>query len=124
MARKPIKLRTLWQRTPQTVKIIGYCGTVFGAIYAFSQAAPVAEPYLPAHHGWVRGVFSDELAPLKMAQTQQAVAIDRFLLYQLQESLNKARSDPAANTSPVVKERVKQLEEQIKDTETRVKNAK
>ena len=53
-----------WSRTPKIVKYIGYVGTVAGTIYALSQAAPVAEPFAPAHHAWVKEFVHESTDPL------------------------------------------------------------
>ena len=129
MARKPKpkslsqKLTSGWAQTPQSVKMIGYIGTVAGAIYAMSQAAPVAEPYVPAWHEWVREHVSNEINPLKLAQNQQAIGMDRFLLYNLKKDLAAAHSDPAAVNSPTAQERINDLKRQQQETEDRIQKA-
>ena len=64
--------------------------------------------------------MGDILAPVLRTQNTQALSIDRFLLYQQSEALAKAKADPAANSSAVVQERVKELEAIAKDTQLRI----
>lgn len=74
------------------------------------------EPIMPAWHSWVR----TQLVPVLLAQTSQSQSIDRFLLYQLQETLSKTQADPAAKTSPVVQSRIQDLQDQIRATQARI----
>jgi hypothetical protein len=122
MARKPRRL-SIWSRTPQSVKIVGYIGTIAGAIYAMSQAAPVAEPYIPAWHEWVREHVNSEINPLRLTQNQQAIGMDRFLLYNLKKDIDAAHKDPAAVTSPTAQERIEDLKRQQQETEERIRKA-
>lgn len=77
------------------------------------------EPGFPAFHYWVR----DQLTPLHLVQSSQAVAIDRFLLYQQTEALAKAEADPGVANSPIVKERIDNLKMQIDETKARIRKA-
>ena len=63
-----------WRRTPQAIKYIGYVGTVAGAVYAISQAAPVAEPFAPAHHAWVREILHEDTEPLLQRVVEMQIA--------------------------------------------------
>lgn len=106
-------------------------GVLASCIIYSSQAWTKLEPYTWPTSGWVRSHIHDQIDsfklketdPIKVAQAQQSVAIDRFLLYQLQDTLDKARRDPAAQTSPIVQQRVKDLERQIMDTQIRLSKA-
>lgn len=95
----------------------GAIAAVAGAITAANSAWPIIDPAIPALHYWV----NSQIAPILMVQNTQANAIDRYLLYQQMEALDKAKADSAAATSPIVKERIKDLESQIQDTEARVR---
>ncbi|MDE2103168.1 MAG: hypothetical protein KGL39_38335 [Patescibacteria group bacterium] len=85
----------------------------YGMVMAFVDSA------IPALHYWV----DKRLAPVLLAQNTQAVAIDRFILYQQTEALAKAEADPGAAASPIVKERIKNLSEQIAETKARIRKA-
>lgn len=123
---KPLTIATrahgaLWS-TPTRKSITSALGGLVllgGAVKAAAEIWPYVEPIAPAHHAWVR----DELAPIMMVQNTQAVSIDRFLLYQTQKELEATKADPGARTSPVVQDRIKSLEQQVKDTATRIHKA-
>lgn len=89
---------------------------ISGAIVAIPPAYSVLEPGLPASHYFVRG----QIAPLRLAMDQQAAAIDRQTLFQLNENLARAQTDPAASTSPVVKERIEEIKRHIEETTARI----
>jgi len=78
LAKKPVmspglltRVGHAWSRTPEFVKWIGYGGTIFGAIFAFSQAVPVAEPLFPAHRAYVREVAEPVLQRVIVVQLAQ-----------------------------------------------------
>lgn len=106
------------------LKMIGYCGSGLGALCGgyiwLGGPIPTTEhrtkELLQAEVVALRG----ELTPLKIAQNTQAKSLDRFLLFQQQELLEKAKADPAASTSPTVQRRIRELEQQIQDTERRI----
>lgn len=105
------------------VTIAGGVGVIATAIVSTTNAWPRVEPYTFATSGYVREHVRSSTDPIRVVQSQQSVAIDRFILYQLQESLDKAKKDPAAATSQIVRDRIEQLEDQIKKTEERVRKA-
>lgn len=112
-----IMLALFWGTTLKkvitTITTVALCITATGAAWAVLELpVPASKVYV---HEYVK--------PVQMTQAQQAVAIDRFLLFQLQDSLDKARHDPAAATSPVVQERIRELQEQIQQTSARIRKA-
>jgi len=77
------------------------------------------EPQTPATHSWVRAWGQ----PIILTQNAQAVAIDRFLLFQQQQALDKALKDPGAGSSPIVNRQIENLKDQINDTKNRISNS-
>ena len=127
MARRPRRVPppTLMQRAIALVrrhplKTIAACVVFLGGIPTaaggYSMLMAWADPAIPALHYWVLG----QLEPLIKVQNTQAVGLDRFLLYQQQNALASAKSDPASKTSPIVQERIKDLESQARDTQARI----
>ena len=103
------------------LKYISLSVTIFlGLPTAAASYNNYIEPNVPAFRYWVR----DQLQPLLLVQNTQARSIDRFLLYQQQEALVKAQTDPAAKSSPVVQERIRDLQQQVQDTEARISKTK
>jgi len=90
-----------------------------GSVTATAAAWATLDLPVPASRIYVH----EYVKPVQFTQAQQAVAIDRFLLYQLQESLDKAKRDPAANTSPVVQERIRELDIQVRETSERIRKS-
>jgi hypothetical protein len=122
--KRPPPAPPLFQRAVGAVKrnpfkSIAVAVTVLGALPTAVAGVEIFDPIIPALHYYVR----EQLEPLLLVQNTQARSIDRFLLYQQSEALAKAKIDPAARTSPVVQERVKDLEQQVQDTETRIKKS-
>lgn len=102
------------------------CGTLIviaGAITGTNVAWPSVEPGVPTWRGWVREHVHVVMEPVVLAQNQQAVAIDRYLQYQQQESLERALKDPAAQSSPIVRERIEELKRQLQETTERIRKA-
>ena len=115
----------LW-RTPMRKSITLLAATiaaVTGAITGVNAALPIIEPYRFPMWMTVVEHVEHRLAPVMMVQNTQAIAIDRFLLYQTQKELDQTKKDPAAKTSPVVQERIKSLDQQAKDTAERIHKA-
>ena len=113
--RNPIKANTaflLW------LAAIGGTYTQWDNITAAFWAT--ADHVLWATPSQARQIARDLITPIVVVQNTQAVAIDRFILFQQQDALSKAKSDPAASLSPIVQDKVKELESQIKDTEARI----
>jgi hypothetical protein len=100
-------------------KSIAVAVTVLGALPTAVAGVEIFDPIIPALHYYVR----EQLEPLLLVQNTQARSIDRFLLYQQTEALSKAKADPAARASPVVQERIKDLEDQARETESRIKKS-
>jgi len=98
--------------------VLLFLGAIPAAVAGYSTASKVIDPALPALHYWV----SAQLAPLRMVQNSQALAIDRFLLWQQQQALEKAQSDPAAKNSPTAQDRIRDLKDEILNTQQRIKN--
>ncbi len=122
--RRPRKL-TLIERTVAMIKrnpvktataLFLFFGAIPGGIAGASYVGAAAEPWWFASHDWVR----EWGAPILKVQNTQAVGIDRFLLFQQQNALANAKADPAAKTSPIVQEKIKNLESQSKDTQARI----
>jgi hypothetical protein len=90
---------------------------IFGGLPSAVAGANYLDPIVPAFHYYVL----EKLAPILLVQNTQARSIDRFLLYSQQKDLAAVQSDPASKTSPVVKDRIKELQEQIQETEARIK---
>lgn len=101
------------------ITIIVVLGGVPTAAAGYGMIVSFMEPGIPAFHYWVR----DQLTPIYLVQNTQATAIDRFLLYQQQRDLAVALADPAAKTSPIVQATIKNLQQQVKDTEERINRA-
>ncbi len=123
MAKRPRK-SSIIQRSIATAKrnpykAIALAVAIFGGLPTAVAGFELFDPIIPALHYYVR----EQLQPILMVQNTQARSIDRFLLYQQSEALAKAKSDPAAKSSPVVKERVQDLEQQVQDTEARIKKS-
>jgi ElaB/YqjD/DUF883 family membrane-anchored ribosome-binding protein len=126
VAKKPVKKasESLVNRAMGAVKrnpfkSIAVAVTVLGALPTAVAGVEIFDPFTPALHYWVR----DQLEPLLLVQNTQARSIDRFLLYQQTEALSKAKADPAARSSPVVQERIKDLQDQANETEERIKKS-
>ncbi len=127
MPKKPIKLSlsrraiNLVKRNPlkSATAVLAFFAVVPGGLAGATYIRSTSEPLLIAQRYWVR----EQLAPLLMVQNSQATAIDRFLLYQQQEALAKAKADPAVKISPTAQDRVRDLENQVRDTENRIKKA-
>lgn len=104
----------------ENIKTIGACvsgGTaVCGGYIYFDGPVPASKHY-------VLELMRGELVPIKQVQNTQARSLDKFLLFQQQEALAKAKADPAASTSPVVQERVRELEQLVHETESRIKSS-
>ena len=99
------------------VKLISSCVTGVVAVCSgyvyFDGPIPVSKHYVEEH-------LDKRLTPIILVQNTQTKSIDRFLLFQLQEALRRAKTDPAAATSPVIQEHIRDLESQVRDTETRI----
>jgi len=89
--------------------VVVVLGGLQAASDGFTFVAKTAEQIAPATHEWVR-----------VAMEPLSHSIDRFLLFQQQQALEKALKDPAIATSPNAKERVEQLQLNIEDTKQRV----
>ena len=74
------------------------------------------EPWWYVSHSYLR----EWGEPIIKTQNTQAVGIDRFLLFQQQNALANAKADPAVRTSPIVQERIQNLESQEKETKLRI----
>lgn len=99
-----------------TTTVLAMLAAVPGGVAGLGYVRDTSEPGWVALHYWVR----EQLAPIIKIQETQAVGIDRFLLFQQEQALSKAREDPGARTSPIVKERVDTLERQIRNTRARI----
>ena len=98
------------------VKSITAAVILLGGLPSAVAGANYLDPIIPAFHYWVL----QQLEPLLKVQNTQAVGLDRFLLYQQQNALANAKADSASKTSPIVQERVKELESQSRDTQARI----
>lgn len=112
------RIWTLIKRHPgkAVLTAVVFLGGIPTAAGGYSMLSLWAEPVLPALHYWVLG----QLEPILKVQNTQAVGLDRFLLYQQQNALATAKIDPASKTSPIVQERIKELEAQARDTQARI----
>lgn len=99
--------------------VVLFFGGIPTAAAGYSMMVSFIDPMWPASHGWVR----EWGAPILQVQNTQALSIDRFLLYQQSEALAKAQADPAFKTSPIVQERIKDLNGQVQDTQRRIEKA-
>lgn len=108
--------RTIGSIKRNPVKAITAAVVIFGGIPSAVAGANYLDPILPAFHYWVL----QQLEPLLKVQNTQAVGLDRFLLYQQQNALANAKADSASKTSPIVQDRVKELESQSRDTQARI----
>ena len=108
--------RAIFSIKRNPVKAISVAVIIFGGIPSAVAGANYLDPIIPAFHYWVM----QQLEPLLKVQNTQAVGLDRFLLYQQQNALANAKADTASKTSPIVQERVKELEAQSRDTQARI----
>ena len=74
---------------------------------------------VPASQRFVQHV----LTPVELAQNEQRAAIDQLLLFQLYQQLDLASKDPAAATSPIVQQRIREIQQQIADTQARINSS-
>jgi hypothetical protein len=74
------------------------------------------EPIVPASHNWVREWGN----PIILTQNNLATAIDHRLLYEQQKDLEEVKKDPGVATSPVVQQKIKDLEEDVHATQSRI----
>jgi hypothetical protein len=64
--------------------------------------------------------FKKDLRPILLTQSQQNVSIDQILLLELYRQLNDAQKDPAAGTSPIVQQRIRDIQAEITKTQDRI----
>lgn len=83
----------------------------------------VVEPAIPVWRAYMRDHVAEELKPIVLVQSTQAVSIDRFLLYQTQKHLEAVEADPALKTSTNLQNVARELERQIAEIECRIKKA-
>ena len=95
------------------ITLVVTIGAIGGAIKTTAEAWPLVRPVTPVLHYQFQRVID-----------KQAVAMDRFLLWQQQEALEKVRRDPAAATSPTVQETIRSLDQQVRATEERLRRAR
>lgn len=118
MARKTLYRRTTarWTassfRTKTILTLTAIVVGITGAITGIAASAQIIEPY------WY--VSQREF---RLVVDKQALAIDRQTLFQLQEYLDRARKDPAAATSAIVRDRIRELEQQIEQTGARIRRS-
>lgn len=112
------RLIALVRRHP--LKTVAACVVFLGGIPTaaggYSMLMAWAEPAIPALHYWVLG----QLEPIIKIQNTQSIGFDRFLLYQQQNALAAAKNDSASKTSPIVQDRIRELESQARDTQARI----
>ena len=112
------RLIALVRRHP--LKTVAACVVFLGGIPTaaggYSMLMAWADPAIPVWRAYMR----EQLEPIIKIQNTQAVGIDRFILYQQQNALAAAKSDSASKTSPIVQERIRELESQAKDTQARI----
>ena len=115
------RLVALIKRHPWKIvmAVILFFGAIPAAAGGYNIMIGLVEPYWIASHEWSRELIK----PIMVVQNTQAVGMDRFLLYSQQEALAKAKADPAARTSPIVQERIRDLEAQVQDTQDRIAKA-
>jgi hypothetical protein len=110
----------MFQPFADNIKMIGSC---ISGVAAICGGYIYFDGPIPASKHYVLELVSGQLAPIRSAQNTQAKALDKFLLFQQQEALAKAKADPAAATSPTVQERIRELEQLVRDTERRISNS-
>lgn len=96
--------------------VLALFGGIPAATAGYRITTDALKPWKPAFETWVEL----RLKPIEVAQTQQGNSLDRFLLFQQQQALDKALGDPAIKTSPNAKQRVQELQLNIEDTKDRV----
>jgi hypothetical protein len=67
-----------------------------------------------------RGYLHEWGAPIILTQNTLATAIDHNLLYQQQKDLEEVKKDPAAASSPTVRNKIKELESEVQSTSARI----
>lgn len=115
----------LIKRNPITsiAAIVGIFAGIPGAVAGYNYGLDLIEPAAPALHHWVRAHVAEVTSPIVTVQKEQAVAIDRFLLYRSKQDLKDLQSDPALKSSPKLKEDESELQQQIDETKARIKKA-
>jgi len=101
-----------WNRLSRIGKFAGILGSIFGAIVTGAAAWPIIEPIWYVSRGELRQIMD-----------RQAVAQDRQSVIILKGQLDTAKKDPGANSSPIVKERITDIEKDLRDAMGRVQRA-
>lgn len=97
--------------------------SICGMVVAVPPAGLIIEPFAPASAGYVRTYVAGAIKPLEVAQNSTNVAVERLIKVQLEGYLDAAKKDPGAQTSPIVREKIQELQSQIDDTNARINAA-
>jgi len=92
-----------------------------GAVGAWPSIAAAWHTAHPALYYEIEEVVDKRLQPVRDVQANTTLSVDRLLKFWIEQSLAAAKADPGAATSPIVKERIKQLEEQYQATDARIR---
>lgn len=101
-----------WKRLSRLGKLAGVIAAISGAIVSVAAAWPIVEPLWYVSRGELRQIMD-----------RQATAQDRQSIIILKGQLNDAMRDPGASNSPIVKERIKDIEKDLREAVERVTKA-
>jgi len=96
-----------------TRKTITSIVTTLTALCAFVVAVPPAWSALGLWTPASREYVDHKVRPVEWRMAQTAAAVYQLTLTQLESALYAAQHDPAAATSPVVQQRIEELQRQI-----------
>ena len=123
-----ILLNALWG-TSVRKWITSTCGAILGLAAVASQVIVPAYTYYELPVAASQRYVEKRIAPVEVAQanigaaqSHQNVAIDQLLLFQLNQQLRDAQKDPAAESSPIVQQSIRAIQEQIAATQARIIN--
>ena len=113
--------------------IVAFFGAMLGVIVAFPKAYEVAEPFTPATSRYVRhyadttttakiGPFQKRLDENEILRARDSYEMARVLLNQQQQYLFAAQKEmELAPTSSVIRDRIAALQDDIVNTQARIK---
>lgn len=106
---------------PAAMKLVGTISGTGAALVGLIVAIPAAWSMLELPEIASRGFVRETVKPIVLVQTTTTTAVDRLVLIQLKQSLYDAQKDPAAQTSPIIRDRIQEIQIEIERTEARVR---